>query len=199
MLTPKQQERIKNKIKKIKRDLQAYKKHWGGFYHDGGGLRYLPPELYLKLEDYTGALRYFNWFTKNFPEDIGYPIFLFEWTITLFKTKRIEQAEKKAIETFVSNTYIFDKFLQKESLNFEKSESSNWQQEQLIEYFEYSKNQEYLIDFGKWLENLTTSEKFYSFANRFIELRQKLENEPVGNTRNELIEKEKELIKKHTI
>ena len=197
-MTSKQQEKIKNKIKKIKRELQADKKHWGGFYHDGRGLRYLPPELYLKLEDYTGALRYFNWFTKNFPGDIGYPIFFFEWTITLFKTKRIEQAEKKAIETFVSNTYIFDLFLQKESIQFEKSESSNWQLEQLTEYFKYSKNQEYLIDFERWLENFTTSEKFNSFANRFIELRQKSVNEPSENIRIELIKKEKELIKKYT-
>ncbi|WP_458626746.1 hypothetical protein [Winogradskyella sp. PC D3.3] len=197
-MTPKQEERLKNKIKKIKQDLQADKKHWGGYYHDGRGLRYLPPELYLKLGDFTGALRYFNWFTKNFPEDIGYPIFLFEWTITLFKTKRIEQAEKKAIQTFMSNTYIFDKFLEKESLQFEKSEASNWQLEELIEYFDYTKNQDDLIDFSEWLERFTTSETFYAFANRFIELRQKLENEPVGHTRTKLIEKEKELIKKYT-
>ncbi|MBT8244744.1 MAG: hypothetical protein HKP48_07680 [Winogradskyella sp.] len=197
-MTSKQTERINNKIKKIKSELQADKRRWGGFYHDGGGLRYLPPELYLKLEDYTGALRYFNWFAKNFPDDIGYPIFLFEWTITLFKTKRIDLAEKKAIQTFASNTYIFDKFLQKESLQFEKSESSNWQSEQLVQHFKYSKKLENLIDFGEWLESFTKSEKFYDFANKFIYLRQKLENEPVGNNRSKIIERENELMKTFT-
>ncbi len=85
-MTPKQQERIKNKIQKVKAALSADKKHWGGQYHDGQGLRY------------------FNWFNKNFSDDSGYPDFLFEWTIILFKTGRLKEAEKKAFETFRSNT-----------------------------------------------------------------------------------------------
>jgi hypothetical protein len=197
-MTPKQTERLKNKIKKIKRELQADKKRWGGFYHDGRGLRYLPPELYLELEDYSGALRYFNWFKKNFPDDIGHPIFFFEWTITLFKTKRIELAEKKAIQTFASNTYIFDEFLQKESLQFEKSESSNWEYEQLVQNFKYSKNQDNLIDFKEWLESFIKSDKFYDFTNKFIYLKQKLENEPTGKLRTKLIKIEYELMKAFT-
>ena len=64
-MTPKKQERIINKIKKIKAGLAADKKYWGGHYHDGQGLRYIPPQLYLELEDYSGGLRYFNWFKKN--------------------------------------------------------------------------------------------------------------------------------------
>jgi len=47
-MTEKQQERIRNKIGKIKKALAADKKHWGGFYHDGKGLRYLIPELFIK-------------------------------------------------------------------------------------------------------------------------------------------------------
>jgi len=30
-------------IKKIKAALSADKKYWGGHYHDGQGLRYIPP------------------------------------------------------------------------------------------------------------------------------------------------------------
>ena len=141
-MTPKQIERIKNKIAKIKRELAADKKRWGGFYDDSRGLRYLPPELYLKLNDYSGALRYFNWFDKNFPEDSGFPIFLFEWTIILFKTKRIKQAEKKAMETFYSNTYLIDEFLKKELLDFDKLENSNWEYSSIVEQLIYSKEQE---------------------------------------------------------
>lgn len=64
-MTPKQEERIKNKIKKVKAALSADKKRGGGQYHDGQGLRYYPPQLYIELKDYTGGLRYFNWFNKN--------------------------------------------------------------------------------------------------------------------------------------
>ena len=186
-MTPKQVERIKNKITKIKRALSADKKRWGGYFDDSRGLRYLPPELYLKINDYSGALRYYNWFDKNFPEDLGYPIFLFEWTITLFKTKRIKQAEKKAMETFYSNTYLIDKFLNKELLDFDKLENSNWKYSSLVEQLIYSKEQNELSDFADWLDNFITTEKFYAFANKFIEIESILKTEPVGKKRNELI------------
>jgi hypothetical protein len=193
-MTPKQIERIKNKITKIKRELAADKKRWGGFYDDSRGLRYLPPELYLKLKDYSGALRYLNWFDKNFPEDSGFPIFLFEWTITLFKTKRIKQAEKKAMETFYSNTYLIDKFLKKEFLDFDKLENSNWEYSSLVEQLIYSKEQDELTDFAEWLENFVTSEKFYDFANKFIEIESILKTEPVGQKRTELVKKRYKLL-----
>jgi len=193
-MTPKQIERIKNKIAKIKRELAADKKRWGGFYDDSRGLRYLPPELYLKLNNYSGALRYFNWFDKNFPEDSGFPIFLFEWTIILFKTKRIKQAEKKAMETFYSNTYLIDEFLKKELLGFDKLENSNWEYSSIVEQLIYSKEQEELIDFAEWLGNFVTTEKFYDFANKFIEIESILKTEPVGQMRTELVKKKYKLL-----
>ena len=193
-MTPKQVERLRDKITKIKRALTADKKRWGGFYDDSQGLRYLPPELYLKLKDYTGALRYFNWFKKNFPDDIGFPTFLFEWTVTLFKTKRLEQAENKAIETFFSNTYLIDKFLGKEFLELHISENSNWELSSLAENFHYSKDQNELSDFAKWLNSFVTSNKFFKIANEFIDIERKLKTELVGPKRSALVKRRYRLI-----
>lgn len=74
-MTEKQAEKLQLKIKKIKAELAADKRRWGGFYDDSRGLRYLPPELYVKLQDWHGGLRYLKWFEKNFPDDIGFQIF----------------------------------------------------------------------------------------------------------------------------
>ena len=97
-MTPKQQERIKNKIKRIKSELAADKKSWGGHYHDGRGLRYIPTSLYIQLDENTGGLRYVNWFDKNFPEDVGAPDVIFEFILILFKAKKLKEAEKKSNE-----------------------------------------------------------------------------------------------------
>ena len=193
-MTAKQEETIKKKITQIKRGLAQDKKHWGGYYHDGRGLRYLPPELYLKIKDFSGAFRYFNWFTKNFPEDIGSPIFLFEWTITLFKTERIEKAEKKAMETFSSNTYLFDRFLKMELISIDKLESSNWESANFIEHLKYSKDQEEFTDFAEWLETFTQSAGFSEFAKKFLEIQTTLKTEPVGQKRTELINRRRILV-----
>src|SRR3989338_1533576 len=105
-MTEKQQERIRLKIKKIKSELAADKKRWGGFYDDSRGLRYLPLEYYIKLKDYSGGKRYINWFYKNFPDDGGFPEFLFESTIVLFYSKKHKEAKRKLFETFSLNIYI---------------------------------------------------------------------------------------------
>ena len=185
-MTPKQIEKIQNKIVNIKRALAADKRLCG-CYDDSRGLRYLPPALYLKLQDYKGAMRYFNWFHKNFDDDIGYPIFLFEWTITLFKNGKLKEAEKMGLKTFFSNTYLIDKFLGKEQLNLNISEHSNWENPALIDHLIYKRSDKELQDFTEWLSEFVISKKFYQYANEFIDIERKLKTEPVGIIRSELV------------
>jgi len=65
-MTEKQIERIRIKIARVKSALAAYKKRWGGYYDDSGGIRYMAPGLYLKIRDFKGAMNYFRWFiTKH--------------------------------------------------------------------------------------------------------------------------------------
>ena len=171
-MTPKQAERIQAKIAKIKKELAADKRRWGGFYDDSRGLRYLPPALYLKLEDYSGANRYFNWFAKNFPDDMGYPIFLLEWTIALFKTKKITLAEQKALQTFRANTHILNAFLQRPPHGRHIREWSNWESQELATNLTYSNKDKELADFTEWLEGFVDGEKFQQFTEGFLASRE---------------------------
>ena len=193
-MTPKQEEKLRNKIAKIKRELAADKRQWGGYYRDSRGMRYLPPELFIKLKDYSGGLRYLNWFNKVFPDDCGYPIFLFEWSVILFKQGKIKEAEKKVLETFFSNTYIHDKFLGKEFLQFDKYEHSNWEYISLTNHFTYSKNDIDLIDFANWLESYLTQDKFLKIASEFISIQAKLKDEHDVSKREKLLKRERGLL-----
>ncbi|MHA1955106.1 MAG: hypothetical protein ACW96U_14295 [Candidatus Heimdallarchaeaceae archaeon] len=107
-MTPNQVERIQAKIRQIRSALAAEKNEIG-FPTDSQGLRYLPLGYHIKIQDYKGGLDYTRWFQKNFPDDIGFPEFLFEWSIILFKLGKIEEAERVIIQTFRGNTYLFDK------------------------------------------------------------------------------------------
>lgn len=193
-MTPKQQEKIKNKIKKVKEALEADKKYWGGQYHDGRGLRYIPPQLYIELNDFSGGLRYFNWFSKNFPDDIGFPDFLFEWTIILFKTGKLKEAEKKAFETFCNNTYLFDIFFGRQVTKIEKWEGSILEtQDYADNHFCYSDKQDNLSDFSKWLDGFIASEKFITLSNKYLDIQKRLKNEQDTVTRHYLVERERRL------
>lgn len=174
-MTPKQQERIKNKISKIKAALAADRKRWGGYYNDGSGLRYMPPRYYIELSDFRGGLRYLNWFKKNFPDDSGYPDFLFESTIILFETGKMKPAKEKAWETFCRNTYLFDVFFEKPLPEIRKWEGSNLETREFAEkYFHYSFRQDHLTDFASWLSGLIRSENFNLLSNRYLDLMKEL-------------------------
>lgn len=195
MMTPKQQDRIKDKIKKIKAALAADKRHWGGQYHDGQGLRYIPPQLYIKLNDFTGGLRYFNWFNKNFPDDIGYPAFLFEWTIVLFKTSRLKEAEKMAFRTFCSATYLFNIFLGKQVAIFDKMDDSCLVTgEFLNSQLSYNKKQSSLTDFSVWLEKFTATDKFVLLSRKYLDIQKQLSTERDIERRQYLFQQESQLV-----
>ena len=193
-MTPKQEERTRTKIKRIKAELAADKKRWGGYYDDSRGLRYLPSALYQKLEDYQGGLRYTNWFKKNFPDDCGFPDFLFEWTIILFKTVKYKEAEKKAFETYFSNTYLFDKFFGNRVVPIDKYENSNIDIPSYCDFLVYSSGQAGLSDFSDWLAKFLSSEKFASFSTKFIEINKRLKVEKDHESRLYLIRQARQLV-----
>jgi hypothetical protein len=196
-MTPKQQERLKNKIRNIKAALAADKKHWHGYYHDGQGLRYVPPRFYVQLGDFSGGLRYFNWFNKNFPDDYGYPEFLFEWTIILFKTGRRKEAEKKAFQTFTRNIYLFDKFFGRPITPIEMWEGSNLARPVFAtDHFSYSCKNDNLLDFAEWLLQLMQTELFIQASTKYIDIQKHLKNERDITIREQLGKKAQQLIDK---
>jgi len=60
-MTSTQKQRLEQKIKTIRTTLATEKRKFG-CCDDSGGLRYIPTQLYLKLEDYKGGLVYTRWF-----------------------------------------------------------------------------------------------------------------------------------------
>ncbi len=191
-MTPKQEERIRKKIASVRQTLAAERRKFG-WYDDSRGLRYLPPELYLKLGDHRGGLTYLKWFEKNFPDDSGYPPFLFEWTIILFKNGKLAETEQKALKTFSANTYLFDAFFGKPIVHQNIRHWSNWAAPSIASALNYSFEQPELADFSPWLESFTTSEKFIRLKEQFLAIQANLETESDLETRRDLVRQLSEL------
>jgi len=193
-MTEKQKERVRNKIAKIRKELAADKKRWGGYYDDSRGLRYMPPGLFVKLTDYKGGLRYLRWFDRTFPDDAGYPLFLFEWTLILFKTGNLKEAEKKACQTFFANSFILHKFLGMNVRDYYEVISSSWNSPEAVENLIYSKDDAEFVEFSEWLDSVLKSEKFKQFAKELTGIDNKLESERVGEKRSALVKRRYSLI-----
>ena len=191
-MTLKEITKYKKYIADVKRSLATEKRKFGA-YDDSQGKRYYPPKAYVRLQDYKGGLTYLKWFQKNFPDDSGFPEFLFEWTIILFKTNKLKDAEKKAFETFCSNTYLFDKFFDKPIVPINKYECSNIDVPSYCDQLIYSSRQIDLADFSEWLIKYLTTEKFTTLSAKFIDISIRLKTESDYETRGYLLRQTRQL------
>lgn len=194
ILTPKQIERLKKKIADIRKALAAEKRKFGG-YDDSRGLRYLPLQYYIRLEDPRGGLVYLRWFDKNFPDDIGFPDFLFERTLLLFSAGKTREAARQAFETFCANTYLFDKFFGRPVTPQDKWEGSNLETAAYTEYFDYACTQPEFAGFSAWLAQLTLSEDFIRRSEQYIRILRQLKTEHDQETRRYLVMQARQLRK----
>jgi hypothetical protein len=190
-MTDKQKQRLKDKIDIIKKTLAAEKRKYGD-YHDGRGLRYIPTELYIKIGDFKGGLRYIKWFNKTF-DDIGFPEFLFESTVILFKTGNLKDAEKTALRTYFRNTFLFDIYFNKELTDLHKKVGANYEQSDWLQNFPYRHDNDDLLEFSDWLSNFIKSDKFLKVKNEYDDLTKRLWSTPIGPKRTRLIERLSEL------
>jgi hypothetical protein len=191
-VTLKQIERLKKKISDIRGALAVEKRRFGA-YDDSRGLRYLPTRYFVKLGDYKGGLTYLRWFDKNFPDDIGFPDFLFERTILLFKAGKTKEAEKKAFEAFCANTYLFDKFFGRPITPIDKWEGSNLEAPSFTDYFEYSSGQPELADFSEWLSKLIGTEDFRNRSDQYIDIYKRLKTVSDREARHYLLMQARQL------
>jgi hypothetical protein len=191
-VTEKQNERLLKKIADVKRALAAERRKFG-CYDDSRGIRYLPTKYYIQLKDFSGGLKYLRWFEKNFPDDTGFPEFLFEWTILLFKAGKTKDAGEKAFQTFCSNIYWFDKFFRNPIVEVDIWHSSSSEMPSHTDYLEYVHNMHALEDFSLWLESFISSKDFFNRSNKYIEIYRRLKTEKDNEMRHYLLEQAQQL------
>ena len=184
-MTPRKEKSLRTKIKRIKDYLQEERKLFGAI-HDGRGLRYEPARLYLQIPDYTGALRYFNWFQKHCPDDIGDLYLHFEWGLTYFKTKRKKLAEPKLLYYHIQVPYGIPHFLGVEPPDLPQDYHYARLKEVVPAHFMYRPDDPELGDFAAWLDKQWHSEKFTRYRKEFEQLSQALENEQDNEKRRHL-------------
>lgn len=106
----------------------------------------------------------------------------------------MEDAERMAIKTYLSNTYLFDTFFNRHIIKIDKWEWSNWGSPELAEYFKYNCNDEYLLDFSDWLKQFEQSKRFKRKVDRFLEIQKALKVEDSTEKRRQLVREADQLI-----
>ena len=99
---PTDPKRIKERIRRYERSLRKDNPLHG----DGYGKRYLLGPLYLMLGNVQDTLDHYNWYQNTYPNDCGYALNFLCWAIALYRDDDLEEAEKKIINTQLSNIFL---------------------------------------------------------------------------------------------
>ena len=187
MKIPKTSKGLHSRIDQLKKVLRSEKKKFG-CYDDSYGRRYLIGPLYLLAGDEAGGIRYYNWFQKNFPSDIGEPGMHLCWTLTLYRSGKIKKAESQFIRTLFSNLYIVPHLLGLELPGHSFSQGSNWETPDYMNYIPPEYFAAWTDSEIQWAKDLYERSDVAALRNRFIELEALLDDEPRGPERSKMVD-----------
>ena len=188
-MTEKQLQNIKKRIKSFKLKLSSEKRRFGQ-YRDSNGLRYEIALLYIKIKDYKNAKKYFQWFEKEFSDDIGFPEFHLAWAVTMFENNDIETTKKKVYAAAFANAQIIE-LIPKDNLS------------QIIQIDTFDKDFKESIEFCAnivtpkfkyWIGKFTETEEYKNNVKKYISINKLIEDEPVGKTRSMMIDEERKFV-----
>lgn len=73
---------------------------------DNQGVRYVLAPLYQLAGDLDGALEAYDWYARDYPDDVGDPHHTFCWGLALFQDDRRKDALRRWREALFQNVYI---------------------------------------------------------------------------------------------
>ncbi len=190
--------RIPEHHKKIRATIRRYERSMkkeqaeNGYIRDGYGKRFLLGSLYLQLGDLDGALEFFAWYEKYFPDDWGDPFHYLCWALALFKAGD-PGAKKKLILTMLRNLYLIPHLL-----GIEMSELNIWHGSNLDEqsYLEYLPEEDKLLwdkEALAWAKTVYEDLEVQDILKKFVEIKAQLKNEPPGPRRSRLVDEGSEI------
>lgn len=166
---PKTKDKIKLRIKQYEQVLKNEKKEFG-YINDGSGKRYLLGILYLLSGDNDGSLKHFEWFEKEFSDDIGEPGQYIGWVLALFRAGKYKEARNKLLQTILMNLYIVPRLVGIEQEELDIWYGSNMEEKSYIEYLPPEIFEIWNIEEKRWALEIYNSEPVQNIKSRYIGL-----------------------------
>jgi len=175
---------IKQRIRRYERSLRKDDPMHG--LRDGYGKRFLLGPLYLMLGNVQDTLDHYKWYQNTYPDDSGYALNFLCWAIALYRHGDFEEAEKKVINTMLSNIFLIPYILEREIPSLDSWEDRCYNELMEIEYFPHE-----ILNFitcaeMEWIRALHNSSKITTIREKYIEIDDQLENLPRGEKRTKL-------------
>ena len=189
---PKDKKKIIERINRYEKSLKAEKRKFGSF-NDGYGKRYLLGPLYLLADNVDGAIKHYKWFEENFDNDSGEPIHRLCWVLAYYRSRNAEKARKALMRVMLINLYIIPKLIGLEQKKIKGWYGCNWEWKEYLEEIPQEIWKLWNSEEISWVKDLYFNESIMNLRNRYIEINEQLEKEPVGKRRSKLVEEASKL------
>ena len=115
--------------KKIRETIRRYERSLKTPHHDdGAGKRFLIGPLYLLMAEVSGALQFYEWYEKKFPDDSVEAFNHLCWVLILFRSEKLTLAKSKLRELIFDNLYIIPLLLGENPKQHIFQHGSNWRE-----------------------------------------------------------------------
>lgn len=160
---------------------------------DGFGKRYFLGPFYLILGDIQGAIESYEWFEREFSDDVGEPGQCLCWVLAHYRSGDKVAAAQRLLKADLENLYMFPALFGWEPKKHEMWHGSNWQWIEYLEeipreYFALWKTVEL-----NWAMGVYQSPTMQELRKRHIEIREALKGEKDREKRRLLIEEDSRL------
>jgi hypothetical protein len=182
-----EEQKIRSRLRSYERKLQKEKKEYG-FFRDGAGKRYQVGPHYMLLDDNDGALGAFQWFEKEFPDDVGVPDHFLCWSLALYRAGNEIGAAKKLRQAMFSNLYLVPRLLDTPIAELEIWHGSSDAEPSYVDHIHEPYLQIWTEAEREWAQGLYESPGFRSGRERFIEIARALATTRPGPERSSLVE-----------
>jgi hypothetical protein len=181
-----EEQRIRSRLRRYERALRQEKQKFGD-YSDGAGKRYEIGPHYMLLGDDQGALAAFEWFEREFDDDVGRPDHALCWSLALHRAGNEAAAAWKLRQTMLSNLYLLPHLLGRPIAPLDVWHGTSDDEPEFLEQI----YEAYLALWSEpekdWASGLYESAGFRSARERFIEIGRQLNHLRPGPKRTELV------------
>lgn len=166
MLTA-EQEKYRDRANRARRELFKEKETFGAA-RDGSGKCYRVCVYYVMSGAPEKAVEFLQWFSEEFPDDIGEPVFLLHSALAYRRTGQQQPATRYLVDAMLSNIYLLPYLYGEPLARQDIWHSSNWADPtyiaQVDDLLETPTDEERM-----WFQSMFESELFTALRNYYIE------------------------------
>ena len=187
---PTDPKKIKQRIRRYERSLRDENSMHG--VRDGYGKRFLLGPLYFMLGNVQETIEHYEWYQNTYPDEYGYAFNFLCWAITLYRHGDRDEAEKKFINTMLSNIFFIPYVLGHAIPSLDSWEDRYFNELMEIEDFPHEILECITREEMEWISALYNSPKITAIRKAYTAIDDQLEHLRPGEKRTKLC---KELFK----